>query len=299
MTNTLRSLRWGLLGLFAGLAHAADFKADPPYACDPCESWGKPREPFRIYGNTWFVGGGITSVLITSDKGHVLIDGGLTQTAPQIAANIEKLGFHLKDVKYILNSHTHFDHAGGIAALQRASGALVIASPAAKRALEAGAATEDDPQFTLHDAFPPVANVKEIRDGDALPMGGIRVRFTPGHTPGGTSWTWKSCEGDKCLNMVYADSLNSVSAPGFRFTGDAGHPSRVATFEKSIAMIESLDCDILITPHPELIDMDAKLARRAQDPRTNPFIDNGACKAYAAGARERLAKRVAEEQSAH
>ena len=295
MTHSLRSLI--LLGLIVGTANAADFKADPPHSCEWCEGWGKPHEPFRIYGNTWYVGGGVSSVLITSNQGHVLIDGGLTQTAPQIAANIEKLGFHLKDVKYIVNSHTHFDHAGGIAALQRASGAQVMASPAAKRALEAGVPTEDDPQFELRDAFPPVRIVSGLKDGDALPLGGISARFTPGHTPGGTSWVWKSCEGDKCLNMVYADSLNSVSAPGFRFTGNATYPSRVAIFEKSIATIESLPCDILITPHPEAIDMDAKLARRAKDPATNPFIDSGACKAYAAGARERLAKRTAEEGS--
>jgi metallo-beta-lactamase class B len=264
-----------LLALLAGIANAADFKADPPHACDACEHWSKAREPFRIFGNTWYVGGGLSSILITSDQGHVLIDGGLTQTAPQIAANIEKLGFRLEDVKYILNSHTHFDHAGGISALQRASGAKVMASPAAKRALEAGVPTEDDPQFAFRDGFPPVHDVFAIADRAKLPDHGIdvSVRYTPGHTPGGTSWTWKSCEAGKCLNMVYADSLNSVSAPGFRFSGDATHPSRVAIFEASIATIESLDCDILIAPHPEAIDLDAKLAR------------------------QRLAKRVAEEQA--
>jgi metallo-beta-lactamase class B len=297
MTHLLRLRSLILAVLIAGIANAADFKADPPHACDACDTWGKPREPFHIYGNTWFVGGGLTSILITSDQGHVLIDGGLTQTAPQIAANIEKLGFHLEDVKYILNSHTHFDHAGGIAALQRASGASVMASPTAKLALQAGKPTSDDPQFTFHDTFPAVRNVHALEDGETLPIGGVSVRFTPGHTPGGTSWVWQSCERETCLNMVYADSLNSVSAPDFRFTGDAKHPSRVATFEKSIATIESLPCDILITPHPEAIDLDAKLARREKEPMKNPFIDRGACKAYAAGARERLAKRIAEEQA--
>jgi len=302
MTHPRRLVTLVLLGLLAGVSGAAEFKPDPPHACEYCEGWSQPREPFRIYGNTWYVGGALTSVLITSDKGHVLIDGGLTQTAPQIVANLKKLGFRLEDVKYILNSHTHYDHAGGIASLQRASGAQVFASPAAKLALEGGGPRPDDPQFSFgpeHNNFPVVRDLHALEDGKKLPAGGldITVHFTPGHTPGGTSWTWKSCEGDKCLNMVYADSLNSVSAPGFRFTGDATHPSRVATFEKSIATIETLPCDILITPHPEAIDVDAKLARQAKDPATNPFIDSGACKAYAAGARERLAKRVAEEQA--
>jgi metallo-beta-lactamase class B len=126
----------------------------------------------------------------------------------------------------------------------------------------------------------------------------ITVHFTPGHTPGGTSWTWKSCEKSECLNMVYADSLNSVSAPGFRFSGSDQQPSRVASFEQSIKVVAGLDCDILLTPHPEAFDVDARLARRAQDAASNPFIDKDACKAYAQGAQQRLHKRVQEESTA-
>ena len=210
----------------------------------------------------------MSSVLITSKDGHVLIDGGLTQTAPQIAANIAKLGFRLEDVKLIVNSHTHYDHAGGIAALQRASGAQVAASPAAKRALEGGGPTEDDPQFAFgpeHNNFPAVANVRAIKDGETLRVGdlAITVHFTPGHTPGGTSWSWQTCEGDTCQNMVYADSLNSVSAPGFKFSADA---QRVKNFERSIDTVAGLKCDILLTPHPEAFDLDAKVGK----PRSRP-----------------------------
>ena len=279
---------------------AADLIPDQPRNCQYCEGWSQPREPFRVFGNTWYVGGGLSSVLITSEDGHVLIDGGLTQTAPQIAANIAKLGFRLEDVKLIVNSHTHYDHAGGIAALQRASGAQVAASPAAKRALERGGPTEDDPQFGFgpeHNNFPAVSNVRAIADGETLTIGDIRitVHFTPGHTPGGTSWTWQSCERDNCMSMVYADSLNSVSAPGFEFSADE---KRVATFEKSIDIVAGLECAILLTPHPELFDLDKKLALR-KDKGTDyrAFFDRDACRAYAAGARERLAKRLAEERA--
>jgi metallo-beta-lactamase class B len=288
----------------AGTTMAANLGVDPPHDCDQCESWAKSREPFRVFGNTWFVGGGLSSILITSKDGHVLIDGGLTQSAAQIAANIEKLGFHLNDVKLIVNSHTHYDHAGGIAALQRASHAQVAASPAAKRALEGGGPTEDDPQFGFgpaHNNFPAVANVRAITDGETLHVGDIDItaHFTPGHTPGGTTWSWDSCESDVCQYMAYADSLNSISAPGFRFTGDATHPGRVASFEKSIATVAALKCSILLTPHPEAFDLDAKLERRAREPNWNPFVDRNACKAYADGARQRLEKRVAEENAAN
>ena len=301
MTHLIRPV-WPLItALLAIPAATAELLPDPPHHCEYCDGWSRSREPIHIYGNTWFVGGGVSSVLITSKDGHVLIDGGLTQTAPQIAANIVKLGFRLEDVKLIVNSHMHYDHAGGIAALQRASGAEVAASPAAKRALERGGPTEDDPQFAFgpeHNNFPAVANVRAIKDGETLRVGdlAITVHFTPGHTPGGTSWSWQTCEGDTCQNMVYADSLNSVSAPGFKFTGDA---NRVKNFEKSIDTVAGLKCDILLTPHPEAFDLDAKVASRARESKANPFFDQNACKAYAAGARERLAKRVKDELPPH
>lgn len=291
----------GLIGSTAFAGAAAPLVVDPPHACEWCEGWNKPRAPFHVYGNTWYVGtDGLASILITSPKGHILIDGGLTQSAPLIAANIRAAGYKLEDVKLILNSHTHYDHAGGIAALQRVSHAQVAASPASKLALERGGAMEDDPQFAFGkeaNAFPALRNVRAVADGETLHVGGLAItaHFTPGHTPGGTSWTWRSCEGTRCLNLAYADSLNSVSAPGFRFSGDAKHPSVVPTFEHSIAVIESLPCDLLLAPHPVMIDLDAKLAQWKANPAVNPLIDPGACKAYAAGGRERLQQRIAEE----
>jgi len=302
MTTLARAFLPFSLILLAAASSAAELIPDKPHVCDACETWSQPREPFKVYGNTWYVGGGLSSILITSDQGHVLIDGGLPQTASTIAANIAKLGFRLEDVKYILNSHTHYDHAGGIASLQRASGAQVFASPASKLALEGGGPTREDPQFAFgpeHNNYPPVSGVQVVKDGEALRLGDIAVtaHFTPGHTPGGTSWTWASCERGKCLDVVYADSLNSVSAPGFKFSGDNTHKSRVASFEKSMDKVAKLECDILLTPHPEAWDMDAKVARLAADPKSRPFVDDQACKAYAAGARERLAKRVIEEKA--
>ena len=292
------------LALLAGVAHAEALVADPPLSCDACVEWNMPRAPFHVYGNTWFVGtAGLGSILITSPEGHILIDGGLTQSASLIAANIETAGFRLQDVKLILNSHTHYDHAGGIAALVRVSHALVAASPASKAALERGGPMEDDPQFSFgpeHNNFPALKNVRAVADGETLHVGklSITAHFTPGHTPGGTTWTWRECEGKggsrHCLDLVYADSLNSVSAPGFKFSGAGAR-----TFEHSFAVIESLPCDLLLAPHPVLVDLDAKLARWKADPSVNPLIDSGACKAYVAGARERLAQRLAEEGSGH
>jgi metallo-beta-lactamase class B len=196
-------------------------------------------------------------VLITSDKGHILLDGGLPQTSPLIDQNMRKLGFRIQDVRLIVNSHAHYDHAGGIAAIQRVSGATVAASAAGARALEQGEPLPDDPQYAFGSAanrFPPVKDVRAVNDGETLRVGDLSItaHLTPGHTTGSTSWSWRSCEGARCQHLVYADSLNPVAAPGFRFTGDATHPSRVAEFRRSIAKVADLPCDLLLAVHPGL-----------------------------------------------
>jgi len=285
----------------AAAAGGAALKADPPKTCDSCVAWNAPQEPFRVFGNTYYVGvAGLSSVLIASDKGLILLDGGLAQSAPLIDASIRKLGFRTEDIRLIVNSHAHFDHCGGIAALQRSSSATVAASASGARALETGGPPTDDPQYGFGkdaNGFPPVKHVKVVTDGETLHVGplAITAHLTPGHTPGSTTWTWRSCEGPRCLQIVYADSLNAVAAPGFRFTGDATHPSVEASFRKSIATVGGLPCDVLLAVHPGFAGMDEKLKRRREQPGSEPFVDPAACRAYAADAGKRLDQRVAEE----
>ncbi len=291
-------LLFDLVVLASGASAETVLTPDPPARCANCAALNKPHEPYKVYGNTYYVGvAGLSSILIVSDKGLILLDGDLTQSAPLIAANIAKLGFRLSDVKVIGNSHTHFDHAGGLAALQRATGAEVVASAESAKALEHGGPMPDDPQYKSHGSFPAVAPVRVVKDGETVRVGNVAItaHYTPGHTPGGTTWTWKSCEGKRCLDVVYADSLNAVSSAGFRFTGDADHPSIIGEFRRSISTVADLPCDILLTPHPGFTGLDRKLAERKAHPETNPFIDPDACRVYAARATEGLEKRVAEE----
>jgi metallo-beta-lactamase class B len=270
--------------------------------CASCAEWNAPTQPVHLYGSTYWVGTrGLGAILLTSPAGHVLIDAGLPESAAPIMASIRALGFRVEDIRLILNSHAHFDHAGGIAAIQRASGAAVAASPWSAGVLRRGMAARDDPQHDIALAYPAVTgtDIRELSDGDTLRVGPIALtaHFTPGHTPGGTSWSWRECEAGECLAFVYADSQTPVSADSFFFTRSSAYPTALQDFARSFAVLEQLPCDVLITPHPGASQMWERLAAREKGDRS-ALRDRGACRRYAAGAREQLARRVAAEGNA-
>jgi metallo-beta-lactamase class B len=254
------------------------------------DGWNERAPPRRIFGNVYYVGTcGITALLVTSPQGHVLLDGATEAAGPAVAANIEALGFKLADIKVILNSHEHFDHAGGLAYLQHATGAPVIARAQSAGTLERGTSADGDPQSGVLEPFPPVANVRLLPGDSTVRIGALALtaHATPGHAPGSTSWTWVSCEGSRCLHMVYADSLSAVSAKAYRFSD---HGDYVASFRRSIATVASLPCDILLTPHPLASNLFARLDGTA------PLVDTGACKRYAEDARGNLERRLRDEK---
>lgn len=287
-----------LAGLLALPAAAAAQTGDPltrtypAERCPSCAEWNQPHAPARIHGNTYYVGtNGLAAVLITSPRGHVLIDGALPNSAPLILENIRALGFNPGDIRLILNSHAHFDHSGGIAALQRASGAQVAASAPSAPVLERGNSGPDDPQYGILLDFPAVPNVRRFADGETLRVGPIAVtaHLTPGHTPGGTTWTWRSCDRAGCVDLVYVDSQTPISADGFRYLDN---PALVAGFERGHRMLEMVSCDILITPHPAASQLWERLARGRAG-----LIDRDACKRLAATARQALQRRLQTERA--
>jgi metallo-beta-lactamase class B len=262
--------------------------------------WYGPQEPFALYGNSYYVGtGGISAVLITSKAGHILVGVGGPEAAGQIAAHVRKLGFRVEDIRYILNSHAHQDHAGAIAELQRMSGATVLASPAALRVLESGQPDRADPQYPNLTPMAPVGRTRAVRDGETVHLGAlaVTVHYTPGHTNGGTSWTWQSREGGRSVNLVFADSLTALAAEGRRFSGNPLYPRAQADIEHSIALVEALPCDVLVSAHPEAGGLWEKKAKQAALGDA-AFIDPDACRSYAAKARATLAQTLADE-SAH
>jgi metallo-beta-lactamase class B len=270
--------------------------AATPGVASPAD-WVAPQEPFALYGNTYYVGThGISAVLITSPAGHILIDGGPPAAAGQIAAHVRTLGFRVEDIRYILNGHEHFDHAGGIAALQKMSGATVLGSPASVAVLKTGEPDKRDAQYPSLERMTPVADTRAVRDGEVVTLGPLAVtaHFTPGHTLGATSWTWQSSEGGKTVHMVYADSLNALAADGRSFGRNPLYPGAQADIERSIAAIERLDCDVLVSAHPEFSDLWERKAKQATLGNA-AFVDPTACRAYAAHARTTLAKTVVAE----
>src|SRR5215218_420201 len=219
--------------LLAGspLAHA---QADPT-----SRSWNQPVEPYRIAGNVYYVGASdITSFLITTPAGHILLDGGFVETAPIIEANIQKLGFKLADVKILLSSHAHFDHAGGLAELKRATGAKFAASEKEAPLLARGG--KGDFLFGDKHTFPPIQADRILHDGDTVVLGGttLTAHLTPGHTMGNTTWTMKAKEGDKTYDVVFAPSMSIL--PRVSLTKNVTYPEIGKDYGKTFRLLKSL-----------------------------------------------------------
>ena len=273
----------------AAATDLADVPACPREA-RPRDGWSDRAPPRKIFGNTYYVGTcGIAAVLVVGDAGAILIDGATEQAPAAILANIRALGFDPRQVKRLLNTHEHMDHAGGLAGLQRETGAPLLARGPAVATLRRGRSDREDPQFGELTGFPPVGTVHPLADGEVVHLGTLALasHATPGHAPGGTSWTWRACEGTRCVDIAYVDSHSALTDDAYRFSD---HPDYVAAFQRSIDVVETLPCDLLITPHPVASDL---LARFNGD---SPLIDAAACRRFAAGARSNLDKRLGEER---
>ncbi len=300
--DLLRFLRMGILAtcLSATQAIGGDVPNAPRPAsfaehqrqCAGKDGWSDPAPPVRIFGNVYDVGTcGIVVLLVAGPQGHVMIDAATAEAVPSIVANIRRLGLRPTDVRLLLSSHEHLDHVGGMKALQRATGATVVAMAAARTVLESGIPAKDDPQAKGIDGFAGVPVGRIVRDGEMVALGPLRLtaHATPGHSPGGTSWSWRSCAGAACQDIVYADSLSAVASDGYRFTD---HPAYVARLRATIAKVARLRCDLVVTPHPAASDLYARMAG------TMPLVDRRGCARYAAAADAKLDARLATEARA-
>lgn len=277
------------LPLFAAnLAVAAPAQLPQLEAYKGLDAWLVPVEPLRISDHVWQIGtASISALLVKTDAGAVLIDGGMPQVADHLLANMKKLGVAPQDVRLILHSHAHIDHVGPLAAIKRATGAMLVSNAESAVLLQRGGA--DDIHFGSGMLFEPIQTDRLVQDGEAVTLGSsiFTVHFTPGHTPGSMSWTWTDTRDGEPLRIAYSDSL---SAPGYQLRHNARYPHLVEAFRASFAAVRALPCDLLLTPHAEGSGWDYANAAR---PHPQPV----SCKAYADKAEAKLDQMLAEQTS--
>lgn len=251
-----------LLLAFAALPLFA--QSDPGF-----REMNQPVEPFRIARNLYYVGASdVTAFLITTPKGHILLDGGFVETAPMIVANVAKLGFRIEDVKVLLNSHAHTDHAGGLAELKRITGATLYASRRDIPLLARGGV--DDPQFGNRFPFPRVYADRILEHGSRVRLGGVTMtaHLTPGHTPGATTWT-TTIGGQEVI------FVGSVSIPAsYRLRDNPLYPDAIADYRRTFEVLKSLTPDIFLGSHGQFFGLEQK--RKGE----GSFVDPAGYRSY-------------------
>ncbi|MEJ0060629.1 MAG: subclass B3 metallo-beta-lactamase [Terricaulis sp.] len=256
--------------------------------------WNDAFAPFNVMANIYYVGpAGVSSYLITTPDGHFLIDGGLPQSGPIIEANIAALGFDIRDVKFLLNTHAHYDHAGGLARLQHDSGAVMAASAPDRAPLEAGRIPYG-PSADI--AFPPVRVERVIADGDTLTLGGVTLTavMTPGHTEGCTSWMMDIAGPDGARHRAFFHCSATV---GGQSVEPPSYPGMVEAYRATFARIRTLEADMLLANHGAFFDLAAKRARLAAGD-ANAFVDAGELQRFNAETEAAFNEELARQRAA-
>jgi metallo-beta-lactamase class B len=280
----------------AGLAFVTmltSAQAAEPFAQDRID-WNKPAAPFHIIANIYYVGTADLAIyLIVTPSGDILVDTGVPESPPLIEKNIAALGFKLADIKYIINSHAHFDHAGGLAELQKKTGAKIVVGARDKAILERGYITFG-PSAPIH--FAPVHVDRAVKNGDMLILGGatLEAHSTPGHTPGCTSWTMSVKENGVRHRVVFACSTTTGGNP---LVGNTEYPEIAADFRHSFAVFKNLKADVFLPGHARFFDAHGKAAR-AKAGGPNPFVDAGELHRYNEASEREYSADLAKQQAA-
>jgi metallo-beta-lactamase class B len=252
----------------------------------------RPFEPFRLIGNIYYVGASdVSSFLITTPEGHILLDSGFEATVPLIRAGVRKLGFRFEDIRILLNSHAHVDHAGGHALLKRLTGARIVMSEADATLLAKGGRGDFLPVSEEILAYEPAQADRIIRDGDHVTLGGVTLtaHLTPGHTQGCTTWTMVVEEDGKKFDVVFFGSTTLL--PGVRLVDHPKYPGMAQDFARTFRVLKSLPCDVFLGPHGSQFGLREKARRLAAGEKPNPFIDPEGYRAFLARSEEIVLQR--------
>ncbi|HEY2972445.1 MAG TPA: subclass B3 metallo-beta-lactamase [Pyrinomonadaceae bacterium] len=265
-------------------------------ADETSRSWNQPVKPYRVIGNIYYVGAAeVTSFLIVTPAGHILLDGGFAETAPQIKQNIARLGFRLQDVKILLNSHAHFDHAGGLASLKEMTGARLMASEADAALLANGG--QGDFHFGNRLSYSPVNADRILHDRDRVELGGVSMTayLTPGHTKGCTTWTMKVKEGRKKYDVVF---VGSTTVPGYKLVGNSLYPTIADDYARTFRVLKGLPCDVFLASHGSFYSMQEKAELLARRKQPNPFIDGRGYKRFIKQTEKAFREQLGKERRA-
>jgi metallo-beta-lactamase class B len=236
--------------------------------------------PHKVIGNIYYVGTWtLSSFLIVTPQGNILIDSTYERNVPVIQKSVEQLGFKFSDVKILLGNHAHGDHQEGDALVKQLTGAQVMAM------------AEDVPALqTMKPAGKEHPIDKVLHDGEKVTLGGTTLvaHLTPGHTRGGTTWTMKAQEGGKRYDVMFGCSLR---APG------VVTPAIADEFRRSFKLVHALPCDVQLGDHGAQYNMQAKYAK-LQNGGPNPFVDPGTCKLEAEISEAMFLAILAEQQKA-
>jgi metallo-beta-lactamase class B len=241
-------------------------------------TWAQPVKPYRIIGNVYYVGANeLTSYLITTPQGHILIDAGMEEMVPQIEKNIETLGFRVRDVKILLNTQAHIDHAAGFAALKRTTGAKLMISRGDVPVIESGGAKD----FLWPDRFgwEPAKVDEFVEDREKIVLGGVvlTAHLTPGHTKGCTTYTMTVREEGKNYHVLF---LGSTSQVGAKLIGNEKYPQIADDYQKTFQVLRELSCDVFLASHGSFYDSLKKAERLARGEKPNPFVDPQGFRAF-------------------
>jgi len=271
------------------LCHSANGQNDDAY-----RSMNQPVTPFRIIGNIYYVGASdVTSFLITTTEGHILLDSGYSETVPQISRNVATLGFKLEDIRILINSHAHLDHAGGLAELKQLTKARLFASRKDKALLESGGKGD----FNFGDSldYAPVKVDSTLGDGEQVKLGGtiLTANITPGHTKGCTTWTMKVSDNGSVYDVVF---VGSATSPGYKLVGNEKYPNIVADYEETFRKMKKLSCDVFLASHGNFFNLKKKMEQFAKNPNRNPFIDSEGYKDFLRQTEEGFRAKLKDQQ---
>jgi len=277
------------------LATGAQAQTIKDFLAQAMQKWTAPFEPFQLIGNIYYVGtDGIAVYIIKTSDGLILMDTAVPQSTGMIKDNIAKLGFKESDIKYILNTHAHFDHTGGFAEIKKDTGAQLVAGVRDKPLLEGGYYPGDEANIAI--GFPPVKVDRTVTDGDKVTLGDttLTAHATPGHSPGCTSWEMTVKDGDQNRDVLF---FCSGTVALNRLVGNPTHSGIVGDYRATYAKVKAMKIDVLLGPHPEVYGMQAKRAR-TKDGAPNPFVNPGENVTYVTTLEQDFDKQLARQTAA-